>query len=133
MRKVMLGLGLAFSVGCFDDVLTGSSTVNGAYTLRTINGSPLPYTTAGSGTNKTETLDDVLTLYQGSTYAESGHVRKTVNGQVTTTNNTETGSYTLVGTSITLRSSDGTLGRIAMINANTMTFITDGVTSVFMK
>jgi hypothetical protein len=130
MRKVLTGLVLAFSVACLNDGVTGSSTVTGDYTLRTINGSPLPYTIVGSGT---EIIDDVISLYQGGTYAESGHSRTTVNGQVTNASNTDTGSHILLGTSITFHSSDGGLAVVAQSDATTMTILVPGLTKVFSK
>jgi hypothetical protein len=133
MRKVLMALVVVFSVGCLGDGMTGSSTVTGAYTLRTVNGSPLPYTIAGSGTARTEIIDDVITLYEGGTYAESGHSRTTLNGQVANASNIETGSYSLFGTSVTLRSSDGGRTRMPTIDGNTMTIVESGMTAVFTK
>jgi hypothetical protein len=133
MHKVLMALVVVFSVGCLGDGMTGSSTVTGAYTLRTANGSPLPYTIVGSGTARTEIIDDVITLYEGGTYAESGHSRTTLNGQVANESNTETGSYSLFGTSVTLRSSDGGRTRMPTIDGNTMTIVESGMTAVFTK
>ena len=133
MRRALIGLVVVFSVACFSDTLTGSSTVNGSYVLRTINGSQLPYTTAGSGANKTETLDDVINFYEGGTYAESGHTRTTVNGQATDAANSESGSYGLLGTSVTMKSSNGLRERRPQIEANTMTLVENGLTLVFIK
>jgi hypothetical protein len=133
MRKVLMALVVVFSAGCLGDGMTGSSTVTGAYTLRTVNGSPLPYTIVGSGTARTEIIDDVITLYEGGTYAESGHSRTTLNGQVANASNTETGSYSLFGTSVTLRSSDGGRTRMPTIDGNTMTIVESGMTAVFTK
>jgi hypothetical protein len=133
MRRVLMGLIVMLCVACLQGGLTGSSTVTGAYTLRTINGSALPYTIASSGTSKTEIVDDVITLFQGGTYAESGHSRTTLAGQVSNESNSETGSYGLVGTSVTFQSSDRTRSRLMTITANTMTFVEPGMTSVFSK
>jgi hypothetical protein len=133
MLRPLMGLVVALSVGCLGDGMTGSSTVTGAYTLRTVNGAPLPYTIVGSGTAKTEIIDDVITLYEGGTYAESGHSRTTVSGQVANESNTEAGSYSLFGTSVTLRSSDGGRTRMPTIDGNTMTVVESGMTSVFTK
>ncbi len=133
IRVAALAIAVVVSLGCSGDDLTGSSTINGAYSLRTINGSSLPFTTSGSGNDKTEVVDDVITLYEGGTYAESGHLRVTVSGTVTTVNNTETGSVVLLGNSVTLRSSDGLSSRIARIEANDMTIIDSGRTQIYRK
>jgi hypothetical protein len=132
MRKVLMALLVTVSLACDSDV-TGSSTVNGPYTLRTVNGSPLPYITSGSGTTKSEIVDDVITLYEGGTYAELGHSRITVNGQVTTETTTEGGTYSLFGNSVILRSGNGIHVRMPTIEANTMTLVENGMRSVFRK
>jgi hypothetical protein len=116
--------------GC-DDSITGSSTVVGSYTLRTVNGSALPVTVV-SGTTTTVYEDGVISLYQGATYAESGRTRVTVNGTTTTVTKAETGSYTLFGASITL-TPNGSAQKVAKVSGNDMTFIDAGVTMVYRK
>ena len=134
VRYFLAGVFAAFFVGCFDDGgIVGSSTVTGTYTLRSINGAPLPYTISGSGTNKTEIVSESITLFRGDTYARERITRITVNGQASSDTTTEGGSYSLFGTSISMRAS-GTGPLIqAVINGNTMTFVEAGLTSVFSK
>ncbi len=64
---MLMSAALAFSAACFGGGVTGSSTVTGEYVLRTVNGAPLPFTLPGTGTVKTELLDNVITLYMGQT------------------------------------------------------------------
>lgn len=132
MRRLLMGLAAACSMACFGDV-TGSSTVNGAYTLRTINGEALPFTIAGSGADRTEIVDDVITLYRGGTFAQSGHSRVTVGGQVSNETSTATGIYLLLGTSVTLRANGGAPDVVAMVDGNTMTIVESGRTSAYTK
>jgi hypothetical protein len=133
MRRSLIGLVVSLSAACMDGV-TGASTVTGAYTLRTVNGSPLPYTLSTSGTVTTEIVDGVITLYQGGTYAETTRLRVTTNGQSAIETKNGSGSFGLQGTSITLRSSDGATQRLANIkDAETMTFVEAGMTRVFTK
>ena len=133
MRGPLAVLIVAFFVGCLGEGVTGSSTITGDYTLRTINGSPLPYTISGSGANRTEIVRDVITLYQGGTYARSRDSRVTVNGQTTTESSAEAGSYSLFGTSVTLVNGADGQTTLATINANTMTIVKSGMTAVFTK
>ena len=121
------------SLACFDDNIVGSPTVSGDYTLRTINGSSLPYTITGSGTSKTEIMSDVITLFQGFTYSESTTSRITANSQVTTETRIKTGPFSLFGTSFTLSSNDGSLERRGTISGNTMTIVEPGKISVLSK
>jgi hypothetical protein len=133
MRQVLTWAMVASCIGCLGEGITGSSTVTGTYTLRTMNGSPLPYTIPGSGTDKTEIMSDAITLFQGGTYARERHSRVTVSGQVTNETVMEGGTYNLFGNSISMRlSGTGPIVQ-AVINGNTMTFVEDGVTSVFSK
>lgn len=133
MRRALIALIVASSVACLGGGIVGSSTVTGDYTLRTIDGSSLPYTVAGSGTVKTEIVDDVVTLYEGFTYARLRHSRTTTNGQVTNASITDTGSFSLLGNSISLRSNDGSPLKAAVIAGNTMTIVESGLTEVFKK
>ena len=132
-RHVLMGAVLLCSAACLDEGMTGSASVTGVYTLRTINGAPLPYTISGSGANKTELMSDAITLFQGGTYSRQRDVRITTNGQVTQEASTEGGSYTLFGNSISMRAA-GTGPQVqAIINGNTMTMVDAGITAVFSK
>ena len=133
MRSVVVGLVVACSVGCFDDSIVGSSTVTGTYTLRTVNGSPLPYVLSETATSKTELLDRAITLHEASTYAESGHLRTTENGEATTIATQASGSYSLFGNSISFNNNAGAPTTIAIIDGNTMKFVEPGMTLVFRK
>jgi hypothetical protein len=92
------------SVGIVGTTATGGSElpsttgVAGAYTLQTVGGSPLPYTYQQSGADKSEFLDDVVTLTNNGTWSELMHVRKTVSGVVTISAVTDAGTYVRVGT-----------------------------------
>ena len=132
MRNILLGLAAVFALAC-DDGVVGTSHISGDYQLKTINGSSLPYTISGSGANKTEVLDHVITLYNGGTYAETGHKRVTVNGQASTQDITGAGSYDFFGTAITLRSGIGTYERRGLFNEKAITIIEEGLTQVFSK
>ncbi len=133
MRSVILGLVVASSVACYDDSIVGSPTVTGTYTLRTINGSPLPHVLAETGTSRTEVLDRAITLHQGSTYAQSGRIRVTENGEATIVSTPATGTYSLFGNSVSFRSNAAGSDAVAIIDGNIMTFVEPGMTLVFRK
>lgn len=131
-RFVVFLLGITLA-GCMDDEVVGSSTVNGTYTLRTMNGNALPFTVSSSATETRETLDDRFSLYQGGTYARTRHTRVTVNRVATTITYDETGTHSPYGTSITFTSSDRTVTTLSIYTANTLTIVTDGITAVYRK
>lgn len=133
MRTLSLALLLACAVACDEPDLTGASTVTGAYTLRTVNGAGLPFAYAASPTEKIEYLDDIMTLFQGGTYARTSHKRRTLNGQITPVDSSEGGTFLAFGTSITFRFEGTGPARVAIANGKTMTFIEQGNTQVYRK
>jgi hypothetical protein len=133
MVRALLALTLLFSVGCFDDYSTGVGTVTGAYTLRTINGSALPYTITVDASTRKEIIDDMITLFSGGSYSRTQHANITVSGQTTSQTNTEAGAYALLGTSVTLVPSPSGRSTITTIEDRTMTIVENGITWTFMK
>jgi hypothetical protein len=131
MRTALLGLALS-SVGCMDDGVVGSTTVTGAYVLRTVNNSPPPAIVSGSGDNRIEVIDDVITLFEGGSYAENGHTRVTVNGQTSEGTISDSGRYSALSNSISLGSTTGRI-RVAMSDARSMKIVESGVTWYFSK
>lgn len=132
MRIALIAFVAVIVAACSEGIV-GSSTVNGKYTLRSVNGSSLPYTVGTVGTTKTEILGDTIILYEGFTFAETKTSRITVSGAATTSSHLETGSFTLMGNSVFLRGNDGGQVQVAVVEANVMTFIFNGLTSVFKK
>jgi hypothetical protein len=133
MFRVLLGLAMLVSVGCFDDYSTGVGTITGAYTLRTINNSPLPYTINVNATTQKEIIDDMITLFSGGSYSRTQHSNSTVSGQTTSETYTESGGYVLLGTSVTLNPTPSGRSTITTIEGRTMTIVEDGITWTFMK
>jgi hypothetical protein len=128
MRTLFLCAAVLALVGC-DRGVVGDSTLFGDYTLRTVNGQPLPH-----AANGIEYLDDVISLTEAGTYSESGHWRVAVNGQTVTQPISEVGSYVFLGTSVTLTSADGKRIRITQVaDSEKMTITEAGVTLVFHK
>jgi hypothetical protein len=92
------------SVGIVGTQATGGSElpsttgVAGVYTLRTVGGAPLPYTYAQTGADKSEVLDDVMTITNNGTWSELFHIRTTLSGVVTLSAETDGGTYVRAGT-----------------------------------
>jgi hypothetical protein len=111
MRRLAFLAVLSLAVaGCIrDDVSTrppvsvSSGSVGGTYTLRTVGGSPPPYTYAIQGADTYEVLSDAFVLTGSSTsgtFTETWQERRTIGGVVTTPTFTDNGTYTLNGTAI---------------------------------
>ncbi|HUQ48087.1 MAG TPA: hypothetical protein VM053_07585 [Gemmatimonadaceae bacterium] len=133
MRKMLIVLLLGMQAACWSDKVTGSSTVFGTYTLRTVNGSFLPFTVSGSGTTKSEIVADTIFLYEGFTFAESAHYRNTVNGTVTLQRVADNGSFGLLGNSISFFSADGSPVKTYVIDADVMHVVKPGLALDFRK
>jgi len=124
---------MLFSVACFNDYVTETGTITGAYTLRTINGSALPYTINVDATTQKDVIDDMITLFSGGSYSRTQHAHTTVSGQTTSQTNTESGAYLLVGTSVTLNPSPAGRSTVTTIEGRTLTIVESGITWTFMK
>src|SRR4051794_14186705 len=96
---------------CGSDSSTSPTNVAGTWTLQTINGSSLPFVVSQSGADKSEILGDVITISGAGTFTESTTIRTTLSGTTTTQSIPDTGTYTVKGSTLTLRSSgDGSTG-----------------------
>ena len=132
MRKMLFAAIAALVVAGCDSGVTGVKTINGTWSLRTVNGAALPFTISGTGTNKTEITSDIITLFEGFTYQEVIQKRVTTNGTATTTSVTETGSFSTFGTSVTLQS-NLPRERRGLIEGNSMTIVENGMVQVYKQ
>lgn len=113
MRRVaaVLVLSLAVTAGACGDIGTRpTQSLAGTWSLQTVNGSGLPFLvgTSASGTDSLQVLGDVITASGAGTFTDVTIVRSTVSGQVTTDSIPDAGTYTLIGSSASLRfASDG--------------------------
>jgi hypothetical protein len=134
MRKLILSLVLATAVACGGDSTSPiNASIAGSYKLQTINGSALPYTILQVGSDKIEFLDDQVTVNDGGTYTESGHIRTTENGVVTTETIADAGTYVRTGTAITFHSTGDNTDTPGTFNGNSITVVSDGLSAVYVK
>lgn len=134
-RRLLLAGATLLLTACLNDPIEGSSTTTGLYTLRTVNGAPLPATIAGTGPNRTEIVDASYRLQTGFTYTGTETRRVFVNGTPTTETLALVGTYGFYGTSITLTRSTpvGPETRQGVVSANTLTFTSDGMAMVYRR
>ena len=108
MRRLLGLLLLAVMplAACSDDDGSGpEATIEGAYTLRTVNGQPLPYVLLQVASVKFEILSSAVTIAQGGTFTHSAAVRYTDETGATTDEQTITGTFVRSGNNITLTQS----------------------------
>lgn len=135
IRRLVALLALVTLGACGSDSGTGVSSTNieGTYSLRTVNGSPLPYTVQ-SGNNGVTLTSDVITIAGNGTWTEAILYRQTVNGVTTNGTEADGGTWMRAGNDVTLDSnfSQGTAYSGTFSNG-TLTFDDVGFVVVFRK
>ena len=123
-----------FSAACSDS--TGPEPVTGTYTLRTVNGMPLPFLVAGGTSNgitsKIEVAGGNAVLRADKSFTSVITVRETNGSTVTDNPLTSVGTYTVTGSTITFVPI-GDPPTTATLADGTITGMTLGLTLVFSK
>ena len=135
MRKLLIGIILSSVVACggSDSPAAPSVVVVGSYALQTFNGSALPAVFSQSASAKFEVLDDNYTLNADHTYSESGHFRTTTASSVSTSIETDVGTYTATNGAITLTSTVGNGPLSATISGSTLMINISGGALVYTR
>lgn len=135
MRRLILALGAVSLLGCGGGDSSGPSVASavGTWNLVTINGSPLPYTIVQIAPSyKIEVLSDRYVANADRTWSETFSLRETDAGTVTTTTDSDNGTWTQANAALTITSSDGTVSSAA-ISGNTITISEGGFVSVYQR
>jgi hypothetical protein len=110
--------------------VSSSSSIAGSYSLRSVNGQPLPYTLGKSGANTNEWVGDIITIADDGTYTQVSTVRSTRSG---TSIKRESGTWVRNGTSITLRPTSNSTQppTTGTLSGGTVTLLSRGYTLVY--
>lgn len=136
MRRLLAVLALVSAVACGGSDTPSApiqSTAVGRWTLSTVNGAALPFTTSGSGANKTELISLTASVETGGKWSAAITSRTTTNGQQSTQSGTNAGTWSLTGTSLEFRSTNDGSVTTGSVNGNTLTTKQDGMTFVYTK
>ena len=120
-RLVMLALASTMLASCSADSTGPNGSVAGTYTLRTIDGQPLPYTFSGG----LRLTSDELTLRTDGTYED---VSRYSDG----TSFVDDGDYTNYNGAVTFYSSSGDTYQ-GSVSRDVLTQILNGYTQVFQR
>jgi hypothetical protein len=135
MRRLLsLTLALAL-IACGDDDSTSvptNASVAGTWNLQTVNGSALPFTLSASSP-KIELLSSSVNVTANGTWTSTTQTRTTIGTQATTASSTQSGTYTLSGSAVSIRSTDGTTVQAGSVSGNTLTLAQTGLTFVYQK
>ncbi|HUF65340.1 MAG TPA: lipocalin family protein [Gemmatimonadaceae bacterium] len=118
---------LLSAAACGDGPTEASGSVVGTWHLQTVNGSPPPFTLLEFDGYRLEVLGGVLVMNSNSTYANSYTYRETENGTVTTTQETDIGTWIQSGSTILLEDEEGFQAQ-ATFSGSQLTFIESGFT-----
>ncbi len=129
-RLPALALVLAFSLaGCSSDSTTANGSIVGTYSLRSIDGKSVPWTSVSGATTFTVT-SATLTLGADLSYALSIPEQSSTGGVAgQTVTISQTGTYLRSGTSMLFTPTPGTAGATTTL---TNTTITNGTVSLFV-
>ena len=101
-------LGVLFAaavLACGDS--TSPESIEGVYTLQTINGGALPAVVYQDDAGKVEVVAGAITLGPGTKWSISLTARATVAGEVSSNSETLDGTWSRSGSTLTLTSADG--------------------------
>jgi hypothetical protein len=133
MRRLAVFFALLALACGSDSSTTPGGTIAGTWSLKTINGTSLPFIVAQTGADKLEIVSDVYVISGTGSFTETTTLRATTNGVATTQSVADAGSYTLNGTAITVRyNSDGS-SVTGSWSGNTITVTQDGLAAVYTR
>jgi hypothetical protein len=133
MRRLVLALSAVSVLACGDSSGPEVSSAVGTWNLVTVNGSPLPYTLfLIQPTYRFEILSNVFVAAENGTYTETETTRETESGTVTTTTETDNGTWSQTGNTVTVVNSGGAT-TTATISGNSITVSAPGLVAVFHR
>ena len=121
---------------CSDSSGPGENNIAGTYTLRTVNGSNVPFVIAQIGTTyKLEILSGSVVISSNGTYTETASLRETNGTTVTTEQENSNGTWTRVNNAITFRDAVDQTTVTASAGDNSLTLVDteSSITLVYRK
>jgi hypothetical protein len=135
MRRLILAIGAVSLLACGDSDPSGpgSASAEGTWDLITINGSPLPFTVIElAGSYRFEVISDRFVAHSSGTWTETFTYRETEEGVVTTTTETDVGTWSQSGSNVTVTASDGRVTTVT-ISGDRITLSEGGFVSVYAR
>lgn len=134
IRRIVALIAFSSLVACGSDSSTNpnSDSIEGVYSLRTVNGSALPFTVQ-SGTTSVTLTSDVITIASNGSWTEAVAYTQTVNGQTSNGTGADGGTWIRAGSSVTLNSTAGSTGYAGTFSNGSMTFNDSGFIEVFSR
>lgn len=128
----VIALATVFSLGCSDDGTRPTpASFAGTWNLQTVNGLPMPFVLQPANP-KVEIVSDQIVVLNNGTFTESFVVQRTTGTQVVIDRGTDSGTYSLNGSSVSLVYANGSTGNGAT-SANNLTLAGQGFAQVYMR
>lgn len=131
MRRLLLTLA-AFALGCGDSSGPNVASAVGTWNLQTVNGQGMPLTILSTTGYRLELVSDVYEVRPNGTFTETLTIRETEGSAVTTTSESETGTWVQNNAAITITYSDGSV-ETAAISGDVITANIDGAVYIYRR
>lgn len=132
MRRLVLALGAISLLACGDSTGVGASSAVGTWNLFSVNGSPVPFTLIDEPDFRVEILSEQLVFFENGTYTDTFTDRVTESGTATTTTESDTGTWSQNGSSLTTITSAGDVST-STISGNSITLSASGFVVVYRR
>ena len=130
---LMLAFGTIAATGCGSDGITDSSlSVLGTYRLESYDGTPPPIVLI-AGDPKLEVLADQFVLASGGAFTQRTSFRFTDGGVVTLDESIETGTYTVSGSTVTIKLTSDNSSTAATVAGRALTIDFEGHRLVYLR
>ena len=132
MRRIVALLTLTVLAACGGDSTAASASVVGTWNLSTVNGAPLPFVTQAANP-KVEILSDQYVISTNGTFTETTNVRFTQGTSVTSSTGSDAGTYTVNGSSVSLRINGDVTAVTGSFSGNTLTLVDGTFTLLYTR
>ena len=132
MRRTAVLLGLIAAAACADATAPDLTPYAGNYTLRTINGGPLPYAVLQAPDVKLEITADTIVLTTNGRFADLTHYRRARSTGIDFPADTLNGAWTVRGQTITFTAQAGDIFS-GTITGTTFSLVGNATTSVYAR
>ena len=132
LRSTMLVLATMIVSACGSDKSTAPDAIVGIWSMKSVNGSPLPYTVQLGGQTY-QILADQLTLRSNRLFSDEFTVQQpTESGGVDIRTIPSSGTFSVNGNTVVLTYTDGTT-ETAVVSGDSMTLTASGYSAVYAK
>jgi hypothetical protein len=133
MRRLLLAIGAVSLFACGDSSGPGNASAEGTWDLIRINGSPLPFTVIEiAGSYRYEVISDRFVVHSNGTWNETFTYRETENGTVSTTTESDAGTWAQSGSTVSVTYSDGTV-TTGTISGDRITISAEGFVFIYAR